>query len=48
MKKEWQNLYPAEKITYLEKAKYLLDRGFVMDKSEEQLAEQIYISKRNS
>jgi len=42
MKKDWESLTQSEQQEYIQKAKFLIERGYVLDKTEEELAKQIY------
>jgi hypothetical protein len=44
MKIEWQKLTYSEQTVYLDKAKYLLERGYIVDKTVVEVAKQIYES----
>jgi len=46
MKKQWHGLTQHQRKEYEDKAAYLLDRGYVQDKTVEELAIEIY--KRSS
>lgn len=42
MKKDWQKItYPEQKV-FLDRAEYLIERGYVVDKTVKELAKQIY------
>ena len=39
---DWYKLFPGHKESYIKKARYLIDRGYVPDMSEDELAMQIW------
>ena len=42
MTRDWYKLSSGQQSSYLERARFLIDRGYVYGKSEEQLAKEIY------
>lgn len=44
-KKHWEDLTKDDQIVYYNRAQYLIDNGYIMNKTTEQLAVDIYNSK---
>jgi uncharacterized protein YuzB (UPF0349 family) len=42
MTRDWYKLSSGQQSSYLERAKFLFDGGYVYGKTEEQLAKEIY------
>jgi hypothetical protein len=42
MKKEWQKLSQSEQKDFLDRAAFLIDKGYVIDTSLKELAKNIY------
>lgn len=42
---EWNDLTKDESLVYYNRAQYLIENGYIMDKTAEDLAKEIYDSK---
>lgn len=47
IKRKWEELSQQEEQKYLEKASYLVERKYVLGKTVEQLAKEIYQKETN-
>jgi hypothetical protein len=47
LKKKWEEVPPEVEQKYLTKAAYLVDRKYVLDKTVEQLAKEMYLKENN-
>ena len=44
-RKKYEDLTSAESLEYYERAKYLVENGYIMGKTTEQVSREIYASK---
>lgn len=45
LKKKWEDLPPHEEEKYLVKARYLVERNYVLGKTAEQLAKEMFLKE---